>query len=279
MKTKFLMIAMLALGVLTATSCSDDDDNYKPEDIYLQAFQQKYPDASRIEWEDKHGYKVADFRYQEKEAEAWFDKSAEWLMTETDLRQKDLPAAVMAAFGGSEYASWRIDDVDKIERMGIETAYVIEVEKDKLEYDLYFGEDGTFIKAVQSEGNSEHLPLVVSEKVINKIRELYPNATAVLEFDREGKYLEIEIKDGKIYKEVYFDEKEEWVYTKWEIKRSDVPEKVMNALKSSEYANYKIDDVDMVHKSDGMFYLFELENGNKDVYCMIGEDGLIVDSI
>lgn len=277
MKTNLLVVAMLTIGMFTATSCNDDD-NYTPEDIFLQAFQQKYPEASKIEWEDKNGYKVADFRYNEKEAEAWFDKSAKWLMTETDLRLADLPAAVKTAFEASEYASWHVDDIDKIERVDVETTYVIEVEKSKQEYNLFFSEDGTFIKAVQSEGNAEHLPLVVSQKVLDKIRDLYPNATAFLEFDREGNYLEIEIRDGKIYKEVYFDENEDWVYTKWEAKLSDVPEVVMNAFKASKYKDYKIDDIDTIQKSDGMFYLFELEDGGKDIYCLFSMSGEIIES-
>lgn len=278
MKTKFFMIGMLALGMLTLMSCSDDD-NYTPEDIYLQAFQQKYPQASPVEWEDKHGYKVADFRLDGKEAEAWFDKSAKWLMTETDLRPADLPAAVKAAFDATEYASWHIDDIDRVEKENATTIYVIEVEKEKQEYDLYFSEDGTFLKAIPSEGNAEHLPLTVSQKVLDKIRQLYPNATTILEFEKEGKYLEIEIKDGNLYKEIYFDEKEEWVYTQWEIKRADVPEAVMNGFRSSSYKDYEIDDIDKIHKPDGTFYLFELEDGEKDIYYLFNEEGVLVDSI
>jgi len=276
MKTNFLMVALFATGLLVTTSCGDDD-NYTPEDIYVQAFQQMYPEASRVEWESKQGYKVADFRLQNKETEAWFDQSAKWMMTETDLLYTDLPIVVRTAFEASEYATWRVDDVDKIERLNSETVYVIEVESGKQEYDLYYGEDGSLIKAVQDDGNAEHLPLTISQKVIDKIRELYPGANAFLEFDREGSYLEIEIKDGNIFKEVYFDSTEEWVCSKWDIRRSDVPAVVMNALKASEYGSYELDDVDMLHNANGLFYLFEMEKGDKDYYCMFSEDGTQVE--
>lgn len=266
------MVALLATGLaVMTTGC--DDDNYTPEDIYLQAFQQKYPEASRVEWETKQGFKVADFHLQNKETEAWFDLSAKWLMTETDLRYADLPAAIRTAFEASEYAAWRVDDVDKIERLDSETVYVIEVESGKQEYDLYYGEDGTFIKAVQDTDNRGHLPLTISQKVMDKIRELYPGTTAFLEFERKGTYLEVEIKDGKTFKEVYFDTDEEWACSKWEIRRADVPTIVMNALNASAYGSYKLDDVEIFHSPAGLYYLFEMEKADKDYYCMFSEDG------
>lgn len=253
------------------TAC--DDDNYTPEDIYVQAFQQMYPEASRVEWETKQGFKVADFHLQNKETEAWFDLSAKWLMTETDLRYTDLPAAIRTAFEASEYASWRVDDVDKIERLDSETVYVIEVESGKQECDLYYGADGTFIKAVQDAEHTGHLPLTISQKVMDKIRELYPGTTAFLEFERKGTYLEVEIKDGKTFKEVFFDSTEEWACSKWEIRRTDVPTIVMNALNASEYGSYKLDDVEIFHSPAGLFYLFEMEKADKDYYCMFSGDG------
>ncbi|MDL2255448.1 PepSY-like domain-containing protein [Parabacteroides sp. OttesenSCG-928-G06] len=277
MKTKILMLATLATGLLVTTGCNDD--NYMPEDIYLKAFEQKYQGASRVEWENKYGYKVAEFHYNGKESEAWFDEGANWLLTETDLRYNDLPAAVQNGFKATEYANWRVDDVDKIERMETETVYVIEVEKGKQEYDLYFNEEGTLIKTTQEAGNGEHLPIVVSQAMKDKIRQLYPNASSILDVDREGAYWEIEIKDGKTYKEVYFNTAEEWVFTKWEIRKADVPQVVLSALNSSQYGGYKIDDIDVIHTPEGMFYLFELEKSDKDYYCLISESGEITTDI
>lgn len=272
MKTKFLMVALLAMGLVAMTT-SCDDDNYTPEDIYVQAFQQLYPEASRVEWEDKQGYKVADFRYQNKETEAWFDQSAKWMMTETDLLYTDLPAAIRTAFEASQYATWRVDDVDKLERVDTETIYVIEVESGKQEYDLYYAEDGTLIKTVQDGNNKEHQPLTISQAIMDKIRELYPGTTAFLEFDREGNYTEIEFKDGNTYKEALFDSNSAWVCTMWDIRRTDVPTVVMNALNASEYGSYKMDDVEIFHSPAGLFYLFEMEKGDKDYYCMFSENG------
>ena len=49
----------------------------------------------------------------------------------------------------------------------------------------------------------------------------------------------------------------------------------MDALKTSEYKNYRIDDIDQIEKPAGTFYLFELEQGDNDVEVTISAEGKI----
>lgn len=103
---------------------------------------------------------VADFSLAEARAagaaelSAWFDNGGAWYMTETDIPFAALPEAVQTAFNGSEYAAapWQVDDVDKLEREGVETIYVVEVEKrengNKTEVDLYYAPDGVLVKKI-----------------------------------------------------------------------------------------------------------------------------------
>lgn len=275
MKTKsFFLTILFACSIVTFAAC-DNDDNYTPEDVVVNAFKSKYPNAKRIEWETKSGYKVADFHLDSKEVEAWFDTKGEWIMTETDIPYSELPQAVQNSFKASTYGNWRIDDVDKLERSNTETIYVIEVEQGNKETDLYYSEDGTLIKEINDGHNNSYQPPVIADVIINKIKEMYPNAKFI-EFDKEGAFIEIDIVDGNIHKEVLFDTNNEWVSTEWDIRSSNVPDIVMNALKASEYGNYKIDDIDALEKPDGMFYVFELESGKKEIYLTIKSDGTIV---
>ncbi len=140
MKTYFLMVAFLAMGLMTmATGC---DDNYIPENNYVQAFRQMYPEASRVEWEIKRGYEVAEFRYQNKEMEAWFGSNSEWVCTKWDIRRSDVPAVVMNALNASEYGSYKLDDVDMFHNPeGL--FYVFEMEKGGRDYHCMFDEAGT----------------------------------------------------------------------------------------------------------------------------------------
>lgn len=275
MKTKsFLLTILFTCGILFFISC-DNDDNYTPEDVVVNAFKSKYPNAKKVEWETKSGYKVADFRFNSKDTEAWFSTTGEWVMTETDIAYNELPQAVQATFKASAYADWRVDDVDKLERSSTETIYIIEVEQGNTDIDLYYAEDGTFIKEINDDGNTPHQPLVISSTIIDKINEMYPNAT-FLEFDREGSYIEIDIRHANIHKEVLFNNNNEWVSTEWDVRSSDVPDVAMNALKASEYSKYKIDDIDALEKPDGLYYVFELESGKTEIHLTIKSDGTII---
>lgn len=273
MKTKLSFLGLLVCSLIVFSSCSDDDDNYVPDDAIVKAFNTKYPSATKVEWETKGGYKVADFILNSKECEAWFDLDATWVLTETDILFNELPTAVQQSFSAGTYGTWKVDDVDKLERPDTETVYVIEVEGEN-EMDLYYAEDGTLIKAVNDDGNNSHQPTVIPGEILNKIKEMYPNAS-ILEFEKKGSFLEIDIRDGKIHKEVLFDSSNNWVSTEWEISVSEVPAVVLESLKASEYKDYQIDDVDALEKPDGFFYVFELES-NPDIYVTIKNDGTIV---
>lgn len=272
MKTNVLLCAFVCT-MLGLSSC-DNDDNYVPEDVVVKAFNSKYPEAARVEWETKAGYKVADFYLGNYDTEAWFDTQGNWIYTETDIVYNDLPDVVKNSFSAGEYASWRVDDVDKLERPNTETVYIIEVEQGKQEFDLYYSEDGTLVKVVTDGANNTYEPGTVSSALIDKVAQMYPGAK-IYDFDREGTYFEIDILDGKTHKSVVFDSNNEWVYTEWDIRTSDVPAVVMTAFNNSEYKGYHIDDVEVHEKPDGLYYQFELEPGD-DFYVTFAADGTLV---
>ena len=51
-------------------------------------------------------------------------------MTESNLRYSSLPQAIREQFEKSVYSTWKKDDIDKIERAGMEAVYIIELEKE-----------------------------------------------------------------------------------------------------------------------------------------------------
>lgn len=175
MKLKIYTL-LLALSVTwSLQSCDNDDDGSIAVPAELQsAFSSKFPNAANVKWETKSGYYVADF-YDGYEASAWFTQDGKWQMTETDIPYNALPQAVKMSFENSEYASWKRDDIDKLERTGVETVFVIEVEKQNQEVDLYYSADGTLIKSIvdTDDDNNEHLPVQLTEAMKNFINEKY----------------------------------------------------------------------------------------------------------
>lgn len=277
MRTRNLLFTALLVSGFAFTSCDDDDDNYTPDGKIQEAFINKYPNAQRVEWEKKYDHYVADFYLDGIEREAWINSQGEWVMTESDIRFNDLPTAIQTAFQESEYKAWKVDDVDLLERVEMDPVYVIEVEQGKQEFDLYYAEDGTLIKAVEDTDNDdEHRPTSIPEALKTVIDTRYPGAV-ILDMDTEKGIIEIDIRHENISKEVHFNSQNEWLYTSWDVKRADVPATVLNTV-TQNYANYTIDDIDREERANGdNVYVFELEQGNKEIHVTVDTEGNIVE--
>lgn len=292
MKARITFLSMMAVAGLFMTSCDDDDDDkWKPDYQITSAFEQRYPNASRVEWEREAGnYYVADFRESNVDKEAWFTSDGTWVMTETDVRPADLPEVIRTALNATEYTEangWRIDDVDKLERFEMETIYILDVEQRStdIDMDLYFTEDGTFIKAISDESGNQgqYVPGSPSNEAKDFITEQYPNAT-ITDYDSDLNGYEVDILHEGISKEVHFDAQYTWQYTSWDIWYRDLGNNgitetsvktTIETLLNGDYSAYRVDDVDYRENSNGTdTYVVELErNGYQDVKIAIDLEG------
>lgn len=59
-KFMVLVMGLVSLGVMAG--CDDDSKSVKVPAAVQAAFGEMFPAASHVEWEDKGGYMVADFR-------------------------------------------------------------------------------------------------------------------------------------------------------------------------------------------------------------------------
>ena len=166
MKKNFYWLFLALFGAMVMTSCSNDDDDIPVSDVsnvVLDSFDSKFPTASRVEWEKKDGYVVADFWQDGMETHVWYNPNGDWLMTEYDLgvNVSALPQAVQSAFQSGQYGTWRVDDIDKYERPN-DTFYLIEIEtKGERDRDLYYAPDGTLLKDEVDRENNEVTPSMV----------------------------------------------------------------------------------------------------------------------
>lgn len=159
---KFRMLAMMFIAALAFSACSDDDDrdSIKVPEAISQALTDKYPSAARIEWKQKGGYYVAECNVNGHESDIWFNKQAEWQLTESDISWDNLPGTVQTSFSSSEYADWKIDDIDKLEYLLAPIQFVIEVEKGNTEYQLIYSEEGNLMQVRDVTGKDDtHWPV------------------------------------------------------------------------------------------------------------------------
>ena len=163
---------------------------------------------------------------------------------------------------------------------GTETIYVIEVKKDKQEYDLYYSADGILVK-VQADltdddyenylPDASELPASLRQFIQNK----YPNSR-IIETETEHNRTEVDIIHENRSKEVIFDASGNWLNTHYDVRQNEVETAVMNALKTSAYADYIIDDIERYETPDQTYYLFELEKGAKEIKIKIDLSGKLI---
>lgn len=293
MKLK-LYFVLLALGAISLQSCDNDDDidnSNVPENIRT-AFSENYPDTRNLKWETENvaqqQYYKAEFNNKKEngyKTSAWYAADGTWRMTEIEMPYNAIPAAIKTSFEGSQYATWKKDnEVDKVERAGAETVYIIEVESaTDVDVDLYYSENGILIKAVSDQpGNATgdgsllpDAPAGVTSVVTEFIKEKYPNAR-IVEIDVEHGLTEVDIIDDNKGKEVLFDSNNEWISTSWDVAVMQLPAVIKEAIAASQYSTYLIDDAEYVEAPQGDYYLIELESGKQEVKVKIDLTGQFV---
>lgn len=279
---------LLLLAGLALTGCEKEANKHEAQINVFESFLiNKYPAVGGFEWSEKtvndNVYDLATFTYSTESkatynAKAWFERGkGKWRMTEIDITFDELPDAVKQAFQASEYADWRIEEVEKLERDGLEIKYEIEVKKEGSEADLYYAPDGILLDVIldnPGNDNSGSLPLPAYDDIIAFINAHYPGAT-LIDLDIKHHFIKVKIIHENRKKQVRFDLEGHWLFTKYEVALAEVPQTVVNAFNGSEYANYEIDEIEFYETPQETYYVFELEAGDDDIEIKITPDGTV----
>ena len=138
----FLTILFIAAGI----SASFAQVRKIPSEV-TEAFKQKYPDATNVEWRDKLSNFSAIFESENQHYQARFNSKGEWQLTEYEIEESDLPEEVKDGFDKSKYADWEIGTIYKIELSDGSFQYRIEtIKNDVRKKNLYFNSEGRLVK-------------------------------------------------------------------------------------------------------------------------------------
>ena len=162
MKSKLLIWCLALCGVVGFTGCDDNDDVTNLPKVVENAFNDKYPQTTWVEWERKAGDYAAEFRMDGMVLEAWHDNQGSWSMTESDLGRNLtlLPQSAQTTFQSSGYSEWTVDDIDKYECLD-KTFYLIEVKKaGEKDRKLFYSQDGSLLKDAEDKENDDVLPTI-----------------------------------------------------------------------------------------------------------------------
>lgn len=114
-------------------------------------------------------------------------------------------------------------------------------------------------------------PQAVKEAFAKK----FPKAKKV-DWEKENdKEWEAEFKLDKVEYSANFLEDGTWQETEHELEISEVPQNVLNALKSY-FPNYEIEEAEMAETPAGILYEFEIEKGKEELEIAIDANGKVV---
>ncbi len=116
----------------------------------------------------------------------------------------------------------------------------------------------------------EQVPAAVRNTVSNKYAQIKK-----FDWEKQGEFYQAEFKLNKLEHEVLLDSMGNIVKINEDIRVSDLPAKVSQALQRS-YPNYKIDDVERVTKDESVLYKLELKSGETKLEIFYNKDGEVI---
>jgi len=159
----FILIA--AIGVLSYNAIAQNKAIQAPQ-IVRTAFGNQYPQANLKKWSMEKGEYVARFKYNKRDWQAYYSADGNWLSSERNIKHlSTLPYDVRSALKNSQYASYYVDNMARIQMPSQSNMYRLRVDNNsgnKTAYEnagsvdnetLYFSEHGRLVKTVS--GNNE----------------------------------------------------------------------------------------------------------------------------
>ncbi|MGQ1908237.1 PepSY-like domain-containing protein [Marinifilum sp. RC60d5] len=116
-----------------------------------------------------------------------------------------------------------------------------------------------------------HVPSVI----LNNFKKEFPKVNDV-EWERKGDHYNVEFEIGWFTDyEVTYNAAGEAIKHKQEIKKSDLPKVVLEAIEQ-QYTEYRIDDVEKITENGVEMYKIELEKWGEDFDVMYLKNGILI---
>ena len=106
--------------------------------------------------------------------------------------------------------------------------------------------------------------------VLNAFQSNYPKASDV-EWEMLGDDYQVDFEIERVDYEAIFSAEGDMLKYKYEISSTELPEAVKKAI-TANYANYQIDDTDILVINKDLYYQVELD-GKPDKHLVLNEDG------
>jgi hypothetical protein len=109
-------------------------------------FARNFPKATGTKWSKESDTEFeAEFKNGSLEQAANFNQNGDWLITETEIKMSELPAAVTSTIS-KEFPGYKIQETEKAETPGEGSFYEVELKKDKIKSTVQISADGKVLK-------------------------------------------------------------------------------------------------------------------------------------
>lgn len=128
----------------------------------------------------------------------------------------------------------------------------------------------TFVAFTSCDSDDDYRP---ESSIMEALSTKYPNATHV-EWEKKKNYYVADCRVDNKDLDVWFNTNAEWKMTETDLLKSDIPTAVSQAIAASEYADWHIDDVDLLeYPSKTKEYVIEVEKGAQEWDLYYSETG------
>ena len=129
--------------IILMAGCQARNSNEVPP-IVKESFAKQFPNATDVEWsKESESEFEAEYVWNGAEQSSNYDAAAVWLITEMEIAQSELPAAVQETII-REFDGYTIDELEKAET-GDGTFFELQLQKDKAKIEVQIASDGKLI--------------------------------------------------------------------------------------------------------------------------------------
>ena len=142
---KKLIVLLSACLLISLMGFTEKIASEKVPTPVKQAFAKKFSDAINVNYEIKKKYYQVTFKDNGDRMSANFNSMGEWMKTETEINETDLPKEV-STFIAKNFTSFSISEISQIDTPDKILIYKMNLRKDKVGYELQFSPKGDVLK-------------------------------------------------------------------------------------------------------------------------------------
>lgn len=235
----------------------------------------KYPGAGVVDVEFEDGGVEVEFIYKNIKHDALLTAGYEWIYTKKDYNRDSsvLPEAA-GSYITTNYPDFYIDDIEYYETASKGNFFSVEIEgRHDNDMELYFDTTGNTMNSKPDFSDELDGGVTAGTDIQAFLDNKYPGA-AIREKDYDDGLVEIEIIHEGIEKDVYFNGKNEWVRTEYEIAYDKLPDAVKNFIESNYTSHGREADVTETSQN-GTWYEIEVRKNMAEYDVLVNEDGTL----